>query len=98
MTAPTSAGPLSADEQRKAIEAECGKYRAASVIEVNGVRAFNPGDPVPVSTVEAGIVPSDAVYDISKSAQREKADDVNKVHATPDEGIVPREGKDALEQ
>lgn len=32
---------------------EYGQYVAIAVINIDGVRAFNPGDPVPASTVKA---------------------------------------------
>lgn len=49
------------EEHRKAQEADYGKYVAAEVILINGVRAFNPGDPVPVGHVEREVVALDQV-------------------------------------
>lgn len=37
------------------------EYVAKGVIYVNGVRAFNPGDPVPAGHVESGVVDKDQV-------------------------------------
>ena len=53
--------PLTADEYRKAQEAEYGTYVAAQAIDIEGARAFNVGDPVPASHVERGVVAADAV-------------------------------------
>lgn len=55
--------PASADDARKATEAEYGQYVATEAIDINGVRAFNEGDPVPVSHVERGVVQS---YQVAK--------------------------------
>lgn len=41
--------------------AEYGKYVAKEPIRINGARAFNPGDPVPVSHVESGVVSKEQV-------------------------------------
>lgn len=46
---------------QKAKEAEWDQYVAVDVIAIDGVRAFNPGDPVPTSHVDGGKVPKDAV-------------------------------------
>jgi hypothetical protein len=46
-------------------EAEYGRYRANQVINIDGVRAFNAGDPVPVSHVTRKIVTKDLVDDVS---------------------------------
>lgn len=45
------------DEQRR----EYGKYVATEAIFIGNARAFNPGDPVPVSHVENGVVRKDQV-------------------------------------
>lgn len=42
-------------------KAEWGTYVATQSIDIHGARAFNVGDPVPVSHVERGVVSSDAV-------------------------------------
>lgn len=53
-----------------AIEAEYGKYVAKVAIDVGGARAFNPGDPVPASSVESGSIPRELVVGSnSKTAQ-----------------------------
>lgn len=59
MTQPTYEAEVEA--LRQAQLAEYGKYVARDVIFVNGARAYNPGDPVPVSVVESGAVSKDAV-------------------------------------
>ena len=48
--------PTAADDFQAAQEAEWGEYVAIEPIAVDGVRAFNPGDPVPVSHVKNGVV------------------------------------------
>lgn len=48
--------PTAADDFQAAQEKEWGLYVAVEVIAIDGVRAFNPGDPVPVSHVERGVV------------------------------------------
>jgi hypothetical protein len=53
MTAPT---PATAAELREAQRAEYGTYVAVVPIDINGARAFNPGDAVPNSHVERGVV------------------------------------------
>lgn len=41
--------------------AEYGEYIAISPINIDGVRAFNVGDPVPKSHVDGGVVDKDSV-------------------------------------
>lgn len=55
MTTPTPA------DHQAAIDAEYGTFVAVEAIEIDGARAFNPGDPVPVSHVERGVVTADQV-------------------------------------
>lgn len=64
MTEPTA--PVTAEDQRAAQEAEYGRYVAAETIFLGGARAFNAGDPVPVSHVERGVVHASQVTDTSK--------------------------------
>jgi len=45
-----------AAEYREAQIREYSTYKAAVPIDINGVRAFNVGDPVPVSHVEQGVL------------------------------------------
>lgn len=53
---------LSPDEElRQAQAREYGTYVAARAIDIRGARAFNEGDPVPVSHVERGVVSEDDV-------------------------------------
>jgi hypothetical protein len=46
------ATPEQVAEHRKELAAEYGTYVAVQPIDFNGVRAFNAGDSVPISTVE----------------------------------------------
>lgn len=46
---------------REASRKEYGQYVAVVEIDIHGARAFNPGDPVPVSHVESGVVDSSQV-------------------------------------
>lgn len=53
--------------------AEYGKFVAKDVIYVDGARAFNPGDPVPVGHVESGVVDKAQVVGAqTKAAQTAK--------------------------
>lgn len=67
---------LSPDEElRRRQEAEYGTYLAAKPINIRGARAFNTGDPVPVSHVERGVVSEDDVVKAStKAGKAAKAD------------------------
>lgn len=42
-----------AEEYRAEVQAEYGTYVAIAPIDVDGARAYNPGDPVPASNVIA---------------------------------------------
>lgn len=55
------AAPESAAELASAQELEYGTYVAREAIFINGARAFNAGDPVPVSHVERKVVHPDQV-------------------------------------
>lgn len=57
-----------ADEFRSAQEAEYGAYVATEVISIDGVRAFNEGDPVPKSHVDRGIVDKAQVAKVGTKA------------------------------
>lgn len=47
------AGVFSADDRRAAVLKEYGKYVAtARILAPSGAGAFNPGDPIPTSTIE----------------------------------------------
>jgi hypothetical protein len=65
MSAPTTAA-----EFREALGAEYGVYVAAVPIDINGARAFNIGDPVPVSHVERQVVEADQVKKITTAGGR----------------------------
>lgn len=56
------------DEYRKAQQAEWGTYVATEPIDIGGARAFNTGDPVPVSHVDRGVVDSSQVAKLSTKA------------------------------
>lgn len=56
------------EEYEKALHDEWNTYVATRTIDINGARAFNAGDPVPVSHVEGNVVPSDAVAKASTKA------------------------------
>lgn len=49
------------EEYRQQQAAEYGTYVANKPIDFGGARAFNPGDPVPVSHVDRGLVSADDV-------------------------------------
>ena len=56
------------EEYRQAQAAEYGTYVAARPIDIRGARAFNEGDPVPVSHVANGVVSEDDVVKASTKA------------------------------
>jgi hypothetical protein len=60
------------DEYLAEQKAEWGKYVAAEAIDVDGVRAFNPGNPVPTSHVERGVVSAEQVTEVTKTAEKKK--------------------------
>ncbi len=59
---------MTAVQFREAQAAEYGVYVAAHAIDIDGARAFNAGDAVPVSHVERGVVASDDVKKVSTKA------------------------------
>lgn len=70
MTAPT---PASAEELREAQRKEYSVYVALGPIDIDGARAFNVGDPVPVSHVDRGVVREDQVAKRSTKAGQSAA-------------------------
>lgn len=65
------------DEELAAAQAvEYGTYVATKTIHIRGARAFNIGDPVPVSHVERGIVGVDSVetVDATKPSRTKAAE------------------------
>lgn len=62
--------PTTVAEAQAAIEHEYGTYVATSTIYIGGARAFNVGDPVPVSHVERNIVTDAQVAKASTKAGR----------------------------
>jgi hypothetical protein len=71
--------PTTAAEFREALGEEYGQYVAVVAININGTRAFNVGDPVPVSHVERGVVEPDQVSKVTTKAGQAAV-------ATPKEG------------
>ena len=70
MTAPI---PATAAEYRDAQRAEYGTYVAVVPIDINGARAFNVGDAVPVSHVERGVVSDQEVAKTTTKAGKAAA-------------------------
>lgn len=66
--------PLTAAQLREALGAEYGTYTALVAIDINGARAFNPGDSVPVSHVERGVVQAEQVAKSTTKAAAAAAD------------------------
>lgn len=60
--------PITAEQLREEQAKEYGTYVAAQTIFIEGARAFNVGDPVPVSHVERGVVKDDEVKKVSTKA------------------------------
>ena len=60
-----------AESRREAQRAEYGRYVAKEAIFIDGARAFNAGDPVPVSHVESGAVDKSQVVGASSKAATE---------------------------
>jgi hypothetical protein len=64
---------MTVEEYLAAQKAEWGTYVATQPIDIGGARAFNTGDPVPVSHVENKVVPQDSVAKTTtKAAQAAK--------------------------
>lgn len=53
--------PDTSDDFQKKQEAEWSRWVAKEPINIGGARAFNPGDPVPASHVDNGVVSKDQV-------------------------------------
>lgn len=60
--------PVTAAQFREALGVEYGTFVAAEPIDILGARAFNVGDPVPVSHVERGVVSAEQVKKVSTKA------------------------------
>lgn len=58
------------EDYLKAQAAEWTTYVATEAININGARAFNVGDPVPASHVEAGTVAAEQVAKTTTKAGR----------------------------
>lgn len=71
MTQPISTAEV--DEFLAAQAKEYGTYVARGPISIDGVPAFNTGDPVPVGHVERKVVAEDAVAKITTKAGRAAA-------------------------
>jgi hypothetical protein len=63
------AQPQSVEEYKAAQQAEWGQYVAAEAIDLQGARAFNAGDPVPASHVEAGTVAKSQVTRVATKTE-----------------------------
>jgi hypothetical protein len=61
----TPADPATVEELREAQRREYGQYVAKVPIDIDGGRAFNPGDPVPASHIQRGVVDKDQVVGAS---------------------------------
>lgn len=61
------------EELRQAQAAEYGTYVATKPIDIRGARAFNVGDPVPVSHVERGVVSEESVAKVTTKAGKAAA-------------------------
>lgn len=66
--------PTTAAEYEAALRKEYGTYVATQPIDIAGARAFNTGDPVPVSHVERGVVREDQVARTTTKAGREASE------------------------
>lgn len=64
----THSAPVTAEEHRKAVQDEYGTYVCVEAIDLDGVRAFNVGDAVPVSHVKNDLVPASCVAKTSSKA------------------------------
>lgn len=75
--APSSAAPpvqpVTVEEREAQQRTEYGTYVALAPILINGARAFNRGDAVPVSHVERGVVAGEQVAKLSTKAGRQAA-------------------------
>ena len=60
--------PVTAEDVRAAQIKEYGTYVAKDTIFIDGARAFNVGDAVPVSHVDRGVVSADEVVKVSTKA------------------------------
>ena len=69
----TLPAPTTAAELREAQRVEYGTYVAVQPIDIDGARAFNEGDAVPVSHVDRGIVRTEQVAKVTTKAGREAA-------------------------
>lgn len=75
--------PLTVDDQGDAYRKEYGVYVATSTIYVGSARAFNAGDPVPVSHVESGVVSSEQVAKRDTKAGRAVTEQSTSTDNTP---------------
>lgn len=63
-----------ADELRAAQVKEWSQFVAVEAIDIDGVRAFNPGDPVPADHVSRGVVSEDSVARRNTKAAKSAAE------------------------
>jgi len=62
---------MAKDKAQTAEEAEFSTYHAAVPIDVDGSRAYNPGDVVPKSAVDSGLIDKAHVVDQPSTAPLE---------------------------
>jgi hypothetical protein len=65
--------PVTFTDHAAAIAEEYGRYVANQPIFIGGARAFNPGDPVPVSHLDRGLVQAQQVTDLAAPEVEEPA-------------------------
>lgn len=62
---------MTLEEFKAAQSHEWGQYIAKAPINLDNVRAFNAGDPVPAGHVSSGIVAADLVEKVKPAAEKE---------------------------
>lgn len=75
MSSPSPAvnGPQTLDELEAEQQRIYGQYVAVAPIDLEGGRAFNPGDAVPIDHVDRGLVRPDQVAKLTTKAGRAAA-------------------------
>ena len=83
---------LTVEAYRLAQQAEWGTYVATEPIDINGARAFNVGDAVPVSHVVRGVVSASAVMKAQPDVPARNASrEVWAAYATTSAGVTEDE-------
>lgn len=65
--------PQSVEDYKAALQAEWGQFTAKEPIDIDGVRAFNVGDPVPASHVKGAVVAKSQVEQVATKTEAVKA-------------------------